>query len=271
MVPAFGISNIAWPREALDEALDLARDLGMQAVEIAPANVFGRWDDLVGEARGLRERLETRGLTCDALQGILFGVPGVELFASAASRDRLVRHLEGVARLAGALGARACVYGAPRQRDPGDLAPEAARDVAVRVLRGVAPAFASEGTALAVEANARRYGCRFVTTTAEAVDLVRAVDAPGVGLQIDTGTVFLEQEDPDVLLAAAPLAVHAHVSEPDLRPTGTAGVDHAPVADALRRSGYDGSLSIEMRAVDDWQDAMRAAAALVRTHYLHVP
>lgn len=268
MITSFGISNIAWPREALDEGLDLARTLGLSSVEIAPFNVFGRWDDIEDDASRLRDAIEQRGLTCDALQGIVFNAPGVELFASDDSRARLASHLGGIAKLAGILGARACVYGAPKQRDPGDLPLDEAEAVAVRFFRSIGPVFAAEGTALAFEANARQYACRFATTIAEAVRLVEAIDVPGIGLQIDTGTLFLEDEDPNVLLTAAPLAVHAHVSEPELQPTGTSGVDHAPIAEALKRSGYAGSLSIEMRAVDDWQAAMRHAVGVVRTSYV---
>ena len=170
--------------------------------------------------------------------------------------------------VAGVLGARACVFGAPKQRDPGALDAEAAWEIALRALRRIGPAFDAAGSALAFEANARRYGCRFVTTTAEAIRLVEDVATPGVGLQIDTGTVFLEQEPADVLLRAAPLAVHAHVSEPDLRPVGGGEVDHAPLAAALKASGYNGSLSVEMRQTDDWAAAVTHAVSFVTTTYL---
>jgi D-psicose/D-tagatose/L-ribulose 3-epimerase len=261
----FGISNIAWPSDALEEALAMLPKIGCASVEIAPFNVFKRWDDIAEAAKRLRDLIERHGLTCSALQGILYGMPDVELFVSETSRARLERHLEGVAVLAGLLGAKACVFGAPKQRDPGDLPATEAWDIAVAALRRVGPAFAAQGSALAFEANARHYGCRFVTTTAEAARLVAAVDTPGIGLQIDTGTLLLESEPPDVLTIAAPLAVHAHVSEPDLRAPG--GADHAPIAAALRASGYAGSLSIEMKQVEDWRSAIPAAVRFVRAAY----
>jgi sugar phosphate isomerase/epimerase len=261
----FGISNIAWPAEALEEALAMLPGIGCTAVEIAPFNVFGRWDDIAGDASRLRDRIEAHGLVCSALQGILYGVPEVALFTSEAGRSRLLRHLESVAALAGLLGAKACVFGAPKQRDPGDLPATKAWDIAVDALRQIAPAFAAQGSALAFEANASRYNCRFVTTTAEAVRLVQEVDTAGIGLQIDTGTLFLEAEPPDVLTMAAPFAVHAHISEPDLQTLG--GVDHAPIAAALRDSGYAGSLSVEMRQVEAWRSAVPAAARFVRAAY----
>lgn len=252
----------------MNEALPLLPALGFAAIEIAPFNVFGRWDDVLEDARRLRDAIAGHGLLCTALQGIIYNVADVELFASAATRGRLARHLEGVAALAGILGARACVFGAPRQRDPGELSPAQAWDIAVRFFRTIGPAFAAQQSALAFEANATRYACRFVTTTDEAAALVVEVATPGFGLQIDTGTIFLEHEAPEVLRLAAPLAVHAHVSEPDLQVVGVSGLDHASIATALHTAGYAGSLSIEMRADADWRGAVARAAAFVQATYL---
>ena len=176
-------------------------------------------------------------------------------------------HCRKVARLAGVLGAGACVYGAPRSRDPGDLTPTQAWDEAVSFLRQVGPIFAGEGSALAFEANAQRYGCRFVTTTSEAVALVREADTPGIGLQIDTGTIFLEDHDPGVLTQAAPYAVHMHVSEPDLAPTGTSGVDHRPLAASLERSAIRAGFPSRCAPCPIWEDALRDAVSLVRATY----
>jgi sugar phosphate isomerase/epimerase len=268
MIQSFGISNIAWPPEALDQGLDLASALGFSFVEIAPFNVFGRWDKIYDEACRLRDLIECKGLVCNALQGIVYNVSGVELFVSDASRERLTQHLEKVAKISAILGAKTCVYGAPKQRDPGHLTFEEARAIAIRFFRSVGTLFAEQGATLAFEANARSYGCRFVTTTEEAAKLVRAIGTTGIGLQIDTGTIFVEHENPDVFLLAAPLASHAHVSEANLEPTGTTGVDHGSVGAALKNSGYAGSLSIEMRAVKDWRAAMRRATEIVRMNYL---
>ncbi|HEX8125554.1 MAG TPA: sugar phosphate isomerase/epimerase [Allosphingosinicella sp.] len=244
------------------------KTLGLSAVEIAPYNVFGTWEVDDDRVLALRSRIEDSGLVCSALQGILFDVPQAHLFESAESRRALADHLAKVARIARLLGARASVFGAPRQRDPGDLEPERAGAVAVEFLASVAPTFADLGTALAFEANARTYACRFVTTTREAIDLVTAVGRAGIALQIDMGTIFLEREDPAVLLDAAPLAAHAHVSEPGLQPPGSEGLDHAPLAAALKASGYSGYLSIEMRTVPDWENALSRAARLLHEEYL---
>lgn len=261
------ISNIAWPGDALGEAIGLAVELGLDGIELAPYNLFRGWDVAEAEVRAVHTRIEDAGLVCPALQGILFNAPGVALFDSDETRRALAAQLRLVARMAGLLGAKACVFGAPKQRDPGDLSADKISAIARDFFRDIGPVFVDHGSALAIEANARAYACRFLTTTADAVRFVAEVDTPGIGLQIDTGTLFLEAEDPAVLTSAASLAVHAHVSEPQLQPIGSTDLDHLPIAAALRASGYDGVLSIEMRAVDDWQATVRHAVGFVRSTY----
>ena len=268
MPPSLSVSNIGFPGAELDEALVLLQTLGLSGVEIAPFNVWGRWDVTASEVDALRRRLNAAGFACPALQGIVYNAGSAHLFASEDSRAAMHDHLARVARMAGRLGATACVFGAPRLRDPGELSKADARAIAIDFLRGIGPVFAAEGSTLAFEPNARQYDCRFITTTAEAIALVQDVDTPGIALQIDTGTLFLEQESPAVLTRAVSLAAHAHISEPDLAPIGSTGVKHAPLAAAFHAAGYTGSLSIEMKSVPQWRSAIPHAVAVARKFYL---
>jgi sugar phosphate isomerase/epimerase len=267
MMGPLAVSNLAWPPGALDEALALLARSGCGGVEIAPFAVFGRWDGIADHARRLRERLDAHGLECVALQGILYGADDVSLFGTHGQQSRLETHLDHVAGLAAILGARACVFGAPAQRDPGPIGAEEAWDRALGGLRRIAPAFEAAGAALAFEPNAAHYGCRFITTTAEAARFVEAADTPGLRLQIDTGTLFLEHEDPAVLLDIGTIAAHLHVSEPDLQVVGDHGLDHLPIASVIMQSDYAGPISVEMKATPDWQAAIRRSLAFVQDVY----
>lgn len=263
------VSNIAWPADADREAVRLAADIGYTGIEIAPAKTFVGWPnpDLAAVASYRRE-LASLALAIPALQGILFARPDCTLFGSEEQRGNLRKHLSTVARIAGVLGARACVFGAPRQRDPGTLAPAEAESIAVEFLRSVGPAFQREGCALAFEANAARYGCRFIEHTAEAIALVRKVDHPGIRLQIDTGTLLIDGDDAASLAAAVPLAAHFHASEPDMVPLGSLGSDHRALGAALRQEGYAGWKSVEMAPVAHWREALRDAARLMADAYV---
>lgn len=263
------ISNIAWPAQDDAQAVTLAAELGFSGIELAPGKVFGPLDAIGSDAlRRYRRDLGAQGLSIPALQAILFGVTDAHLFESEATRARLGERLTRVAEVAGELGAGACVFGSPALRDPGQRSIQEAMDIAANFFARLAPRFVENGTVLAFEANPSIYQCRFVTCTSEAIDLVKRVDTPGFGLQLDMGTVFANGESADTVIAAGRIARHCHVSEPQLVPLGTGGHDHQVTGAALRDTDYDGWISIEMRAVDNWISAMETGASIVRKEYI---
>ena len=262
------ISNLAWPADQEEVALKLVVAAGFDGVEVAPQKTFGAWSEWTAwRPREYRARLEAMGLRIPALQAILFGMKDCELFVSAGTRANLRAHLGNVAVLAGELGAHACVYGAPKTRDPGKLPAEEAWRIAVDFFAGVAPLFAAAGTALAFEANPPAYDCRFVTGTAESCRLVKDIGRPGIGVNVDGGTISLNHESMEEVAAAGPRAVHFHASEPHLVPLGSTGTDHVALAAALAAGGYQGWCSAEMRTDDDWQANVRRAGQLLRDSY----
>lgn len=262
------ISNIAWPAENEDEGLALAARLGYSGVEIAPVKVFGPLSSASPlRLAEFRVRVEDLGLKICALQGILFKVENVHLFASDQARTALSDALIRVADVAVALGASSCVFGAPGLRDPGDRPAAEAFELARRFFAPVAEAYAARGVRLCFEANPASYGCRFATSTDEALRLVDAVALPGLALQFDTGTVFVNDELPEGLGPAIAAAGHAHASEARLAPLGSTGVDHRPIAAALDSARYVGWVSVEMKASPSWREDVVRAYALMTQIY----
>jgi D-psicose/D-tagatose/L-ribulose 3-epimerase len=263
------ISNIAWPAEDDAEALDLVQAAGFAGIELAPAKSFGPWADIaLPQVRTEAAALAARGLKVIALQGLLFDVPGAKLFGSDAERAALSNHLGFVARIAGACGGVPCVFGAPGARDPGALAQEAALERAAEFFAGIAPLFAAEGSALCIEANPVEYQCHFVTNTSEAYELAGRVATPGFGLHIDAGAILLNREDPQFLLQAGLIAAHCHASAPHLVPIGNYAAAYPPLAAALRRAGYSGWVSVEMRTASNWRGAIRDAGRTMTESWL---
>jgi sugar phosphate isomerase/epimerase len=264
----WSVSNMAWPIEADDEAIDLAVDVGLRGVELVPTKVFGPWAQISStRVAEYVARLADKGLSVAAFQGILQGTDGLRLFGDSQSRDSLRTHLEQVATVAAAAGARTIVFGAPTARDPGELPMEVAFDQAVSFFRLVAPAFEAEGVCLAFEANTADWGCRFVTTTIEASRLVDAIDQPGIRLQLDTGTAFTNSEPLQEWAQLAAKASHLHVSEPRLQAVGTCASDHAAAGAAIKHQNYLGWRSIEMKSVANWRECLTMAAQVLQQNY----
>ena len=120
------------------------------------------------------------------------------------------------------------------------------------------------GVAFCVEANPPGYGCDFVTTTAEAVELVRRVNHPGIRVNGDLGGMTMASEDALASIESARgMLGHFHASEPDLAEIGAAS-DHARAAAGLATIGYDRWVSIEMRAAADGDNVAAVARAVAR-------
>ena len=90
-----------------------------------------------------------------------------------------------------AVGAHALVFGSPKNRLRGSLSSTDALGIATTFFRELGAHAHAQGVALCIEANPTEYGGDFITTTAEAVELCRAVDHPGSRVNADLGGMTL--------------------------------------------------------------------------------
>ncbi len=263
------LSNIAWPRSADAEVAKAMKDAGVAGIEIAPTAI---WDEPLKAGAAARRELRTwwegRGIRIVALQALLFGHPELTVFGSEKERRATLDYLGGMMDLAASLGAVPMVFGSPRNRLVGGLDPAEAWRIAEDFFRSAGERAAERGVALCIEPNPTAYGCDFVTNTDEGVELVRRVRSTGFGLHLDGGAITLNHESAKQALSAArPWLRHFHASEPNLVPFGTGGTDHAALARALRAIGYDGWVSVEMRATENALEDVRRAARGVSLQY----
>jgi D-psicose/D-tagatose/L-ribulose 3-epimerase len=263
------VSNIAWDEPEQPEILAAFPALGVTGIEIAPTKLWPDWrgaDPAAGQQ--VRHAIEAKGLCIPAIQSVLFGLPDLQLFGSADCQTALVKHLTEVAKLAGALGAEAIVFGSPRNRDRGELSLAQAMDRAVPVLRQVGEACAAAGTCFCLEPNPEAYNCNFLTHWQDVAELAERVGHPGVGIHLDTACITLAEDDPVEAIAACGAAIrHFHVSEPALGAFTNPVIGHGRIGAALRSSGYSRFVSIEMRRQPDPVTAVREAVACVMANY----
>jgi sugar phosphate isomerase/epimerase len=241
------VSNIAWEVEEDDDVAAILRSEGITAIEVAPT----KWRERPLEASPeevavYRRRWEDLGLPIVALQALLFGRTDLQLFGD--TRDALADHLRGMIDLGVALGARALVFGSPKNRVRGPMSEADATRIAVDFFREVGDHASANGAVLCIEANPPEYGCDFITTTAEAVALCAAINNLGIGVNGDLGGMTICGEDPRFAIeSAASVLTHFHASEPQLAELG-AEADHDSASAGLVSIGYQGWVSIEMRS-----------------------
>lgn len=267
------VSNIAWDT-SLDEAVAaLLLQEGVHCIDIAPGKYFSDFAEATDDdIDRVRRFWFDHGIKIVGMQSLLYGTKGLNLFDKS-SQTAMLRHLQSVRRLAVGLGVERLTFGSPKNRDRTGLTDAEADAVAKAFFRqwqGEKTA-ASVKPRLLLEPNPTIYGANFLTTTEATADFVQSLSEPSVGLQLDLGTMTVNDEPPDVIDRVAPLVGHIHVSEPRLVSVGTTQAPHAFYASHLKNvpAAY---LTIEMveKDADRPLDAVREAIRFVKRVYAEV-
>ncbi|MBK8160545.1 MAG: sugar phosphate isomerase/epimerase [Rhodospirillaceae bacterium] len=261
------VSNIAWTQGDDPALLNLLRANGYAGLDVAPTKIWPDWQaDSAATARFARQVTDA-GLRTIGMQSIFFGTTSLNIFADGERWLATKRHLRRVAGIAKNIGATRIVFGAPANRDPGNLAAAAAAEIALRRLRRLGGIFADAGTRLCLEPVPADAGGRFLLTTLETATFVRLVDHPGICLNLDSAFLAGEGEPIErTIQSCADVIGHAHASEPALGTFAPSRVDHRAMGVALRKIGYTGAVAIEMRAITgaeerNLRDAMKVVSA----------
>ena len=247
----FSICNETWqgPAWTHDLVCQHIAAHGYQGVEIAPFTLKQNPAELT-EAEAVEVGRITRkhGLEVVGLHWLLVQPPGMHLTtAEKPVRDRTAAFGCHLARLCAAMGGTIMVWGSPKQRhlEEGDSWNETAARAA-EVLRTISETAGPLGVTLAMEPLGRKE-TNFLNTAAETIKLLRLVDHPACRLHLDVKAMSDEFTPiPDIIRASAADTVHFHANDPNLRGPGQGDVGYAPIVDALRATGYDRWVSVEV-------------------------
>jgi sugar phosphate isomerase/epimerase len=265
------ISNIAWRAEEEAAVAEILRAKGVRALEVAPSMVARSpataSDD---EIRRYRAFWNDRGVEIVAMQALLFGTEGLALFGPERGRRAMFDHLARIVRMGGLLGASSLVFGSPRNRLVGDLAPALVDAIALPFFRDLGAVAAHHGTCVCIEPNPPAYGADWIVNAKEALAFVDRLDHPGIGVHLDAGALQLCGEGAAEIRVAGARLRHFHASEPELLPLRAGGsVPHAVYAATLREIRYSGHVSVEMRA-DPTGASNQTRVAVALDQALHV-
>lgn len=265
------ISTIAWEANLDEQVVPVLRQHGVRGIEITPVRIHTDPAHIRRDrAVAFRQRWEELGFSICGMQALMFGGPQCTLFGTDHERETMLHYLQHIIEVAHWAGAKVMVFGAPKQRARALLDPAEAVAIAVPFFKTLGETAEKRGIRFCIEPVPVSSGCDFITTTTEALALVEAVGCPGFGLHLDAAGITGAGEDAaKTLQHAKGKFYHFHISEPQLVAIGKGNVDHARMAEALRKTGYDGWASIEMRPPQDATllDSLKQGIASAAQHY----
>lgn len=259
------ISNIAWDVSLDEEVAALLADLGVDCVDVAPGKYFPDFASASDrDVATVRRTWERRGLCLLGMQSLLYGTAGLNVFGSEDTKTALLEHLFHVCRIGAGLGAGKLVFGSPKNRDRTGLDDGEAEETALAFFSRLGDVAAQWGVVVCLEPNPPLYGCNFLTSTRAAFEFVMKLGHPAIRLQLDTGTMFVNEEPPSLVAEVAAAVGHIHLSAPNLRPLHEPGLDCAPLGHALGALG-EMPATVEILTGKNTLEDIRASIAVART------
>lgn len=247
------ISNIAWDTHEDHKVAQILNQFRVDAIDIAPGKYFSDFHATTREdVRRVRQWWQERGIEITGMQALLFGTNGLNVFGSQDVQNRLLHHLKAVCRIGTELGATRLVFGSPKNRDRTGLSDQDAMCMAIEFFRRLGDIAKFYGVLICLEPNPPCYGANFMTTTKETAAVVMNVAHASIKMQLDTGALSLNGEDPKLTVETYhPLIGHIHASEPNLVPLGDSDMDHTRIAHLISRLLPNHVISIEMLSTQD--------------------
>lgn len=267
MLGKIAVSNIAWNADE-DIFFKVLSKAGANGVEVAPGKI-SPWERMsVSIMSEYRRKCEGHGLSIPSFQAFLFGKPHLQLLGNQSVFDEFSLHMQFVAQLASVAGAKILVFGAPKNRLLLGMDQAGATDLAIERLSTLAKIAWDNGVSIGLEAVPACYAGEFIVSYHESLEITSKVDHPGLVFHFDTGCTFLNEDDICSAIIESRGKIRSfHVTQPELADFSTPALYHLDAADLLRRTGYDGWISIEMKPTLNASSSIENAINYVSSTY----
>ena len=274
------ISNIAWDSALDEEVAHLLSQHGVDAVDIAPGKYWnehsGKYLSNPSSARApeiaaLRDFWEKRGIELVGMQGLLFGLD-YNIFGGEEDRKKLLNYLDKICALASGLGIKFLVFGSPKNRDRKNLIDDEVARLAQDFFRALGDRAAQHKVQICLEPNPKFYGANFMTNSAETAAMVRAIAHENIAMQLDTGSIIMNEEEPQAAITPYQnLFCHIHASDRELKPLekGASTAAHRQLAQIIAQHLPDKIVTIEMRALESARQLAAIDTALAFTKEIY--
>lgn len=208
-----GISSLIWNASDLKLALEILKSYNIRSIDLTPWEYLGpgwQFDDAVN----LSALVKHYDINIVGMQGLYYGISNANIFDLKSGRAEFVRRSIECIRLAGILGARYLIAGAPGTRQlRNSMSKETAKFVYAEILGALVPLLERENLIYCIEPVSVSYGEELVTSSMVAFEICSMVRSPFVRINFDSG--FSTRENYTEIIRGVEFIGHGHLSKYD--------------------------------------------------------
>lgn len=250
----FAICNETFQNQSWKEACEITSKCGYEGIELAPFTLGNYVTDISdAERHEIKHIAEDNGLEIIGLHWLLVLHKGADKklhinCADDAIRNGTVEYYKELIHFCGELGGKVMVHGSPGARnwDPADFYQDTFKRT-VDFYSSCMDTAKECGVTICFEPLSYAE-TNFIHTAADTQVLIDAVNHPNFQLHLDTKAMCgAEYKAPaDVIRQYKHVMKHFHANDRNKKGPGTGDVDFMPIAEALKETGYDGYVSVEV-------------------------
>jgi sugar phosphate isomerase/epimerase len=200
------VSNICTNLISQFQFSQILKVLGFKHVEIAPTKLIS-WKKMSLLDLSVYTNNE---INVYSFQSITFNLPDLNIFNE--NRNLLLSHIKNVIDLAVNNNVKKIVFGCPKNRrilyDTMDN-----KKSAVDFFKELGNYCENKNIVVCIEPNSKKYGCNFINTMDEALDLVSEVNSNHIQLMVDLGNIMMENDDLTKVILLKDKLHHIHISQ----------------------------------------------------------
>ena len=245
----FGICNEIFQGWTLDDTFAYAAKAGYDLVEIAPFTVAKSVTGISPTRRAeIRDLAAHAGIGISGLHWVLVQTEGLHLTSpDGAVRQRTSDYFCDLVKCCADLGGNRIVLGSPKQRNVGEgFTHEQARAWAIETLRDSVKHAEDRGVVICFEPLAP-VETNFINTAADGIRFAAEFASPAMSIILDVKAMCAEEKPiPQIIRESAGNFAYFHANDRNLKGPGFGEIDFHPIAAALRETGYNGTVSVEV-------------------------
>ncbi len=261
-------SNIAWTRNIDDKVYQILMENSFDAIDIAPGSIFTDPINISADEKAkFRNKLNEFKLSTAGVQSLLFGKNDLKIFDNQESRLKTLSYLKELVNSMADLGFKTLIFGSPVNRQVGNLDSVSIESIAIDFFAELGKFSEECGICFCLEPNPRIYNCDFLYTTEQALKFVKKIDCSGLKMNLDLGTIKVNNESLTDIINVENLRYfgHVHISESELKPIAE-DLILDEFLNLLNEINYSGYTAIEMRkATEDAQDNINIIENIARS------